>query len=98
MNEKSSTKSSAKYSLKANFLFYLTLLALISLSLGTFDTYRVAKEEIKQQLLSRAQLLASAIHHASMIADEKSELEHVAAQVMIDNQVIESLIKLIDSG
>ncbi|NQZ33795.1 MAG: diguanylate cyclase [Oceanospirillaceae bacterium] len=98
MNEKSSTKSSAKYSLKANFLFYLTLLALISLSLGTFDTYRVAKEEIKQQLLSRAQLLASAIHHASMIADEKSELEHVAAQVMIDNPVIESLIILSNTG
>ncbi len=98
MNEKSCKKSSARYSLKVNFLFYLTLLALIFLSLGTFDTYRVAKEEIMEQLLARAQLLTSAIHHASMIADKKSELEHVAAQVMVDNSEIVSLIILSKSG
>ena len=61
---------------------------------GSLDTYRVANNEIKLDLLLRSKILTSSIHHSSMIADNLQEIEHVAEQILLSNPVISTLIIL----
>ncbi|EPJ49644.1 MAG: hypothetical protein OFPI_23980 [Osedax symbiont Rs2] len=63
-------------------------------AVSALDTYRVAANEIKLQMLLRANIIASAIQHGSMIASDKSELKHVAEQLLINNPDVNTLVLL----
>ena len=84
----------AKRPLKSKFIFSLCCCALLMGAVSAMDTYRVAANEIKLQMLLRANLIASSIHHGSMIAGDKSELAHVVEQQLINNPDINSLVLL----
>jgi len=80
--------------LRTKFIFYLILSSLFLGVFGSLDTYRVASNEIKLDLLLRSKMLSSAIHHSSMIANDMRELEHVAEKILSSNPAINTLIIL----
>ncbi|MCJ8299957.1 MAG: diguanylate cyclase, partial [Pseudomonadales bacterium] len=84
----------SKRPLRTKFIFYLILSTMFLGVFGSLDTYRVANNEIKLDLLLRSKILTSSIHHSSMIADNLQEIEHVAEQILSSNPVISTLIIL----
>lgn len=67
-------------------------------SIAALDTYRVAANEIKLQMILRANIIASAIHHGAMIATDQAELAHVVDQLLANNPEINTLILLSMDG
>ncbi|MCJ8300130.1 MAG: hypothetical protein MJK13_14510, partial [Pseudomonadales bacterium] len=67
-------------------------------SIAALDTYRVAANEIKLQMILRANIIASAIHHGAMIATDQAELAHVVDQLLVNNPEINTLILLSMDG
>jgi len=88
----------AKRPLKSKFISSLCCCALLMGSIAALDTYRVAANEIKLQMLLRANIIASAIHHGSMIASDTSELGQVVDQSLMNNPDINTLILLSRDG
>ena len=83
-----------KRPLRSKFIFYLILSTLFLGVFGSLDTYRVASNELKIDLLLRSKVLSSAIHHSSMIANNMQQLEQVAEKILSSNPAINTLIIL----
>ena len=90
--------SRGKPSLRIKFLLLLTIVAVAITFLGAFATYRIASQQLEEQLLLRGKLLASAINHSAMIAKNESEFSHVAREVMHDNPEVTGIVILSQNG
>ena len=79
-------------SLRWKFLLPLLLAGTGVTLAGAWFTYQNTESQLERQLLSRSELLASALNHAAMVATTHFQVQHVVEEVMKDSPEIERIV------
>ena len=82
----------ATHSLRRKILVWLLLCGCTVAMAGSWVSYRLTTEQLRDQLMQRGMLLASTINHAAMVAADDRQVQHIVEEVIKDNPEVHEIV------